>query len=145
MHENNRKNRRPSVRPLSIDQQWLRDQLEIVIEWGLDIATTLALRDTCDVASIERVRDFLRSYVAGRRAEVPVRDVLTTVAILVSGIHIEDERTALSVLAPLATMMQMPPELPAVLRIREVAPTELAADDDSEPTSQAPARRKAGR
>jgi len=119
------------VRPRSIDQQWLREQLETVIDWALEIATKLALRDPGDVAAIERVKVFVRKYLVGQRAEIPVTDVLTTFGILISGIYIEDERTALSVLAPLRTMLQTPSELPAMLRVRSLdsGSTDSSASD----------------
>jgi hypothetical protein len=129
MHDRNTPNHTHAIRPRGIDPQWLRDQLVCVIEWALDIAARLALRDQDDVDAIERVRGFVRLYVAGRRAEVPVRDVLATVGILISRIHVEDEGTALSVLAPLATMREVPSELPAMLRVREVAA--LDAEDSN--------------
>jgi hypothetical protein len=122
------------VRPRSIDQQWLREQLETVIEWALDIATKLSLRDPSDVAAIDHVKDFIRKYLLGQRAEVPVGDVLTTLGILISGIYIEDERTALSVLAPLQTMLRMPSELPAMLRVRSLKTG--SGDSDDEPAAE---------
>ena len=125
------------VRPRSIDQQWLREQLETVIEWALDIATKLASRDASDAAAIEHVRDFIRKYVLGQRAEVPVGDVLTTLGILISGIYIEDERTALSVLAPLKTMLQMPSELPAMLRVRSLTDGSGGRHDDTSDDARA--------
>jgi hypothetical protein len=114
-------NHKSLVRPRSIDQQWLREQLETVVEWTLEIAGKPALRDAEDVDAIDRVKQFMRKYMLGQRAEVPVNDVLATLGILISGIYIEDERTALSVLAPLKTMLQEPSELPAMFRVRSIA------------------------
>ena len=109
------------------DWQPLFGRLTEVIDWGLDIADKLAREYPEDREAIENVREFAHGWLSGRRAEVPVKDLLTTIAILFSAIELDLGIDSVSLLAPLNTMMETPSRLPALLRCP-------GAPDRSEPT-----------
>ena len=88
-----------------------------VSDWALDIAAKLSRDYPEDQESIENVREFVHAWLAGRRSEVAVSDVLTTIAIIFSAIEIERGIDSLSLLGPLQTMTQTPLRLPAILRL----------------------------
>ena len=73
------------------DGDWgsLFQQLSGVIDWALDIAAKLACDDDEDLDAIENVREFVHGWLEGRRAEVPLTDLLTTIAILFAAIEID--------------------------------------------------------
>nr|HEX4316248.1 hypothetical protein [Kofleriaceae bacterium] len=98
------------------DKKNLRLQLETVAEWALDIAIKIAGDDADDHDAIENVRAFVLDWFAGHRAEVPVSDLLRTIAILMSAIELDIGLEAVSLLAPLYTMFTTPEHLPTVLR-----------------------------
>jgi hypothetical protein len=100
------------------DGDWgsLFQQLSGVIDWGLDIAAKLSRDYDDDLDAIENVRAFVHGWLDGRRAEVPLSDLLTTIAILFAAIEIDLGIDSLSVLAPLRTMLDRPSSLPALLR-----------------------------
>ena len=64
----------------------------------------------------ENVRDFVHGWLNGSRAEVPLTDLLTTIAILFAAIEIDLGIESVELLAPLRTMLDTPSVLPAVLR-----------------------------
>jgi len=94
----------------------LFQRLSGVIDWALDIAAKLARDDDEDLDAIENVRAFVDGWLDGRRAEVPLSDLLTTIAILFAAIEIDLGVDSVSLLAPLRTMLDMPSVLPPVLR-----------------------------
>ena len=100
------------------DGDWgsLFQQLSGVIDWALDIAAKLARDDDQDLDAIENVRKFVHGWLDGRRAEVPLTDLLTTIAILFAAIEIDLGIDSVSLLAPLRTMLDTPSSLPALLR-----------------------------
>lgn len=89
-------------------------RLTDIVDWALDIAQQLAGDDDEDLRAIENVREFLHGWLEGRRAEVPLADLLTTLAILFAAIELD--RESISLLAPLRTMRDTPSVLPAMLR-----------------------------
>ena len=91
-------------------------QLPGVIDWALDIAAKLARDDDEDLDAIENVRAFVDGWLDGRRAEVPLTDLLTTIAILFAAIEFDLGVDSVSLLAPLRTMLDTPSVLPPVLR-----------------------------
>ena len=103
------------------DWQPLFAQLIDVVDWALDIATRLARDYEDDQDSIENVRTFVRGWLDGRPVEVPLTDVLSTVAILLSAIELDLGIDSVSLLAPLRTFLDTPSQLPAVLRCPGVA------------------------
>jgi hypothetical protein len=88
-----------------------------VSEWALDIATKLSRDYPEDQEAIENTRAFVRAWLEGRRSEVNVSDVLTTIAIIFSAIEIERGIDSVSLLGPLQTMLDTPATLPAVFRL----------------------------
>ena len=111
------------------DGDWgsLFQQLSGVIDWALDIAAKLAGDDDEDLDAIENVRAFVHGWLDGRRAEIPLTDLLTTIAILFAAIEIDLGIDSVSLLAPLRTMLDTPSVLPALLRcpgaLRDGEPT----------------------
>ncbi len=103
-------------REIPRDWQPLFAQLTDVIDWGLDIAAKLARDDDEDRDAIENVRAFVRAWLEGRRADVPLTDLLTTIAILFAAIELDLGIDGVSLLAPLRTMLDTPSVLPALLR-----------------------------
>ncbi len=121
------------------DWQPLFHRLTDVIDWGLDIAAKISRDYPEDLDAIENVRAFAQSWLRGQRAEVPFKDLLTTIAILFSAIELDLGIESVSLLAPLQTMLDMPSKLPALLRCPGVSHT-------SEPTAvirRFPGRRNA--
>ena len=117
----------------------LFQQLSGVIDWALDIAAKLSRDFDEDLDAIENVRAFVHGWLDGRRAEVPLTDLLTTIAILFAAIEIDLGIDSVSLLAPLRTMLDTPSSLPALLRCP-------GAHRDGEPTvriRRCPGRRNA--
>lgn len=88
-----------------------------VTNWALDVASKLSRDFPEDQESIENVREFVHAWLAGRRSEVAVSDVLNTIAIVFSAIEIDRGIDSLALLGPLQTMTSTPSSLPAILRI----------------------------
>jgi hypothetical protein len=101
-----------------VTREWgtLFEQLGGVADWALDIAAKLSLDYEDDLAAIENVRAFLHAWMEGRRAEVPVRDLLTALAILFAAIELDLGIESVSLLAPLHTFLGTPSVLPALIR-----------------------------
>jgi hypothetical protein len=100
------------------DGDWgsLFEQLSGVFDWALDIACKLSGEYEEDIDAIENVRDFVHSWIDGRRAEIPITDLLTTLGILFAAIELDLGIESASLLSPLRTLLEMPSKLPAVLR-----------------------------
>jgi hypothetical protein len=100
------------------DGDWgsLFQQLVGVIDWGLDITAKLAGDYDEDIDAIESVRTFVHGWLDGRRAELPLTDLLTTIAILFAAIEIDLGIDSVALLAPLRTMLDTPSALPPLLR-----------------------------
>ena len=92
-----------------------------VSERALDIAAKLSRDYPEDLEAIENVRAFVRAWLEGRRSEVNVSDVLTTIAIIFSAIEVERGIDSVALLGPLQTMLDTPARLPAVFRLPGVA------------------------
>jgi hypothetical protein len=58
----------------------------------------------------------VHGWLDGRRAEIPLTDLLTAIAILFAAIEIDLGIESVSLLAPLRTMLDTPSVLPALLR-----------------------------
>jgi hypothetical protein len=71
------------------DWQPLFTRLQEATDWALDIAKHLAGDITEDVDSIERTRGYLHAWLEGRRVDVDLHDVLTTLAVLFAAIEID--------------------------------------------------------
>jgi hypothetical protein len=108
--------RRPAQRHRTTGDARIVHRLTDVIDWALDIARRLSREDENDREAIENVRAFVRAWLEGRRADVPLSDVLTTIGILFAAIDLDPDIESISLLAPLQTMLDVPTRLPAVLR-----------------------------
>ena len=123
------------------DWQPLFARLQDTIDWALDIAVKLARDYDEEVEAIERVRDYMHGWLEGRRVDVDMNDVLTTLAILFAAIELDIGIDSSPMLAPLRsfpTVMHLPgaarDELPTVVirrfprrRNASAAFTQLAA------------------
>lgn len=100
------------------ESEWtpLLAHLVEVVDWALDIACKLADGDEDEIEQIENVRDFVHGWLEGRRAEIPVSELLTTIAIIFAHIELDLGIDSVSLLAPMRTMLATPSFLPALLR-----------------------------
>ena len=99
------------------DWQPLFAAVRDVSEWALDIAAKLSRDYPEDLEAVENVRTFVRAWLEGRRSEVAVSDVLTTLATIFSAIELENGIDSVALLGPLQTMLDTPARLPPVLRL----------------------------
>lgn len=82
-----------------------------VIDWALDIAVQLARGYDDDIESIERLRESLHAWLAGRRVDLDLTDVWHVLAILFAAIEIDTGIDSSELLAPLRThppMLHLP-------------------------------------
>ena len=98
------KHPRASGRGLPPSWQPLFQRLIEVVDWSLDIAVRLAGDDDDEIDEIENVRDFIHGWLEGLRVEIPVTELLTTIAIIFSAIELDLGIDSVSLLAPLRTM-----------------------------------------
>src|SRR6202042_1797764 len=64
-------------------------RLKEATDWGLDIAKALAGEIHEDVEAIERTRGYLHAWLEGRRVDIDMNDVLTTLAVLFAAIELD--------------------------------------------------------
>lgn len=88
-----------------------------VTNWAMDVASKLSRDCPEDQDSIENVRAFVHAWLAGRRSEVAVSDVLNTIAIVFSAIEFDRGLDSVTLLGSLQTMTGTPSTLPAILRV----------------------------
>ncbi len=115
-----KKHKRPRIVKTSsgVVRDWrpLLVALQDVIDWALDIAGVLALSYPEDVDSIARVREFVHAWLEGRRAEVRLVDVLTTISTIFAALELDTGIDSVELLAPIKTFLDTPSRLPATLR-----------------------------
>ncbi len=72
-------------------RDWLPlfDRLQDTIEWALDLAARLAGDYEEELEAIERVRSYVRGWLDGRRIDIEMNDILTTLAILFAAIELD--------------------------------------------------------
>ncbi len=87
-----------------------------IVEWALDIAAKLSRDYPEDIRAIERVREFVHAWLEGRRAEVRLVDVLTTISTIFAAIELDTGIDSVELLAPIKTFLDTPSRLPATLR-----------------------------
>ena len=63
--------------------------LQTTAEWALDLAARLADGYDEDIQAIERVRSYLKGWLAGRRIDLDLNDLLTALGILFAAIEID--------------------------------------------------------
>jgi hypothetical protein len=104
------------------DWQPLFERLRDAIEWALDIAAHLARDIDDDVEAIERTRGYVRAWLDGRRVDIDMNDVLTTLAVLFAAIELDlgiDSSPMLEGLALCQRMLHLPgaahDELPTIV------------------------------
>ena len=108
------------------DWQPLFARLQEAIEWGLDIARRLAEDYDEELEAIERVRGYVRAWLEGRRVDIDMNDVYTTLAILFAAIELDigiDSSPVIAAMRAMPSMLHLPgaarDELPTVV-IRRV-------------------------
>ena len=93
------------------DWQPLFGRLQDTIEWALDLATRLAGDYEEDQEAIERVRSYVRGWFEGRRIDIDMNDVLTTLAILFAAIELDtgiDSSPMLHAMRGITPMFHLP-------------------------------------
>lgn len=71
------------------DWQPLFARLQDAIDWALDIAVKLARDYDEEIEAIERVRGYVHAWLEGRRVDIDMDDILTTLAILFAAIELD--------------------------------------------------------
>ncbi|HEU0037111.1 MAG TPA: hypothetical protein VFQ53_41160 [Kofleriaceae bacterium] len=104
------------------DWQPLFARLQDAIDWALDIAVRLARDYDEEIEAIERVRGYVRAWLEGRRVDIDLKDVYTTLAILFAAIELDvgiDSSPVISAMRGLPSMLHLPgaarDELPTVV------------------------------
>ena len=98
------------------DWQPLFGRLQNTIEWALDLAARLARDYEEDLEAIERVRSYVRGWLAGRGIDIDLNDVLTTLAILFAAIELDEGIDSSPLLTPLRSVRSPMLRLPGVER-----------------------------
>ena len=104
---------RASSSSRGVVREWHRlfAQLRETLDWAFDIAKKLARDDDEEREAIERTRSYVHAWLAGRPAEIDMRDVLTTLAIIFAAIEIDlgiDTSTVLRPLRGLPPFIHLP-------------------------------------
>jgi hypothetical protein len=104
------------------DWQPLFARLQDTIDWALDIAVRLARDYDEEIEAIERVRGYVRTWLEGRRVDIDMNDVYTTLAILFAAIELDigiDSSPVIAAMRGLPSMLHLPgaarDELPTVV------------------------------
>ena len=100
------------------DWQPLFERLQDAIDWALDIAKRLADGDEEEIEAIERTRGYVYAWLEGRRVDIDMNDVLTTLAILFAAIEIDVGIDSTPIFEPLR-------RFPSVLHLPGAARDEL--------------------
>ncbi|MEP6990411.1 MAG: hypothetical protein ABJA80_05720 [bacterium] len=66
-------------------------RLTEALDWALDVTHALADGDQDDIDAIERVREFLHSWLHGELDEFDIGDVYTALAVLFAAIELDDD------------------------------------------------------
>ena len=102
------------------DWQPLFVRLQDAIDWALDIAKRLADGDEEEIEAIERTRGYVYAWLEGRRVDIDMNDVLTTLAILFAAIELDLGIDSSPMLAPLRSF---PPRMYLPGAARDELPT----------------------
>jgi hypothetical protein len=106
------------------DWDQLFEVFDDVIEWALDLAVKLSRGYDEDVDAVENVRAFFRAWRDGEPCDVPVTDVLMTIATILSAIELDLGIESVSLLAPLRSAIEGPLGLPPMLHLPGATPPE---------------------
>jgi hypothetical protein len=93
-------------------------RLRDAIDWALDFAARIAADNDDEVRAIERARGYAHAWLEGRRVNVVMSDVWTTLAVLFSEIEIDTGIDSAPFLTPLRG-------LPSVIHLPGAARDEL--------------------
>lgn len=102
------------------DWQPLFARLQEAIDWGLDIAVRLAADYDEELEAIERVRGYVRAWLEGRRIDIDMHDVYTTLAILFAAIELD---VGIDSSPVIAAMRRMPASIYLPGAVRDEQPT----------------------
>ena len=105
-----------------LDWKPLYRALQDSIEWALDVAARIASPYPEEVEAIESVRSFVRAKLAGRPAQVRLRDVMLTFGIIIAAVERDFELDVRDVISPHRLSVDGPTRVPDVFRI-PAAPT----------------------
>ena len=98
------------------DWEPLFTRLQDTVEWALDLAVRLAGDYEEDHEAIERVRSYVHGWLSGRRIDIDVNDVLTTLGILFAAIELDRGIDSSSLLTPFRAIASSMLHLPGVER-----------------------------
>jgi hypothetical protein len=101
-------------RDLVRDWQPLFVRLQDTIEWALDLAARLAGDYEEDHEAIERVRSYVRGWLGGRRIDIDVNDILTTLGILFAAIELDRGIDSSPLLTPFRAIASSMLHLPGI-------------------------------
>ncbi len=128
MKDDKRKHPRGASAGREVVRDWgaLFTRLKDAIDWALDFAVRLADGNIEEIESIERVRGYAHTWLDGRRVDVVMSDVWTTLAILFATIELDtgiDSSPFLASLRGFPSMLHLPgaarDELPTVVIRRD--------------------------
>jgi hypothetical protein len=108
--------RRASVK----DWQPLFARLQEAIDWALDVARRLAADYEEELEAIERVRGYVRAWIEGRRIDIDMNDVYTTLAIVFAAIELD---VGIDSSPVIAAMRGMPASIHLPGAVRDEQPT----------------------
>ena len=98
------------------DWEPLFKRLQDTIEWALDLAARLAGEYEEDLEAIERVRSYVRGWLVGRRIDIDVNDILTSLGILFAAIELDCGIDSSPLLAPFRAIASSMLHLPGIAR-----------------------------
>jgi hypothetical protein len=101
MKKDKTKPEKKQPRAIVSDWQPLFSRLRDAVDWALDIAIKLARGYEEEIEAIERVRGYFHAWLDGRRVDIDLNDVLTTLALLFAAIEIDTGINSAAMLAPL--------------------------------------------
>ena len=115
-NENNYPRGAAPSRDIVRDWQPLFVRLRDTIEWALDLAARLAGEYEEDLEAIERVRSYVRGWLVGRRIDIDVNDILTSLGILFAAIELDCGIDSSPLLAPFRAIASSMLHLPGIAR-----------------------------
>jgi hypothetical protein len=117
-----------------LDWKPLYRALQDSIEWALDVAAKLAAPYPEEVEAIESVRAFVRAKLAGKPAQVRLRDLMLTFGIVIAAI----ERDLEPQVAPIRLAVTNVFRIPAAPSLWEPTVTHHCPGAHTDPTRRMP-------
>src|SRR5687767_6357849 len=136
------RNKSPARNPMEdagdLDWKPLYRALQDSIEWALDVAAKLAAPYPEEVEAIESVREFVRSKLAGKPAEVRLRDLMLTFGIIIAAIERDLEPEGRAMVPPIQLAVTNVFRIPAAPSLWEPTVTHHCPGAHTVPTHRMP-------